>query len=88
MKPILTVAGAVAIGLVFAAPGGVAQAQPVQYDAHGNPFVVKHDGKKQTRYYCRKGLYGEVQCPTSRSHLRYGPYSRDFAFSQGLQILR
>ena len=88
MKYSLAVAVALALGFSLAGPGVTAQAAPVQFDAHGRPFVLKHDGKKQVRYYCRKGLYGEVQCPTPRSHLRYGPYDRDFAFSQGYQILR
>lgn len=88
MNRILTVAGALAAGLAFGAPGSVAQAAPVYYDAHGKPYVVRHNGKKQTRYYCRKALYGEVKCPTSGKQLRYGPYDRDFAFSQGYQILR
>jgi hypothetical protein len=88
MTRILSIAGLLALGIFVSAPGGVAEAAPVYYDAHGNPYVIVHNGKKQVRHYCRKGLYGAVQCPTPRSHLRYGPYDRDFAFSQGYQILR
>ena len=88
MKRCLTLSGLLALGILFGASAGVADAAQVHYDAYGRPYVVVYQGNKPIRYYCRKGFYNQVQCPTPRSHLRFGPYDRDFAFSQGYQILR
>ena len=87
MKRTLSLAGLVALGIFAGVQIGGAKAAPVLYDAHGRPYVIVKKGKKQVRVYCRKGFYGVVQCPSPRSHLRYGPYERDFAFSQGYHIL-
>ena len=63
-------------------------ASGVRYDAHGQPYVTAQVNGKTVRLYCRKALYGAVRCPKRAHGLRYGPYDRGFAFSQGYQILR
>ena len=63
-------------------------ASGVRYDRQGRPFVVIRHGGKPVRLYCRKAFYGVVHCPKPRSRLRYGPYDRDFAVSQGYHITR
>ena len=67
---------------------GADAASGVQYDRHGRPYVVAYQNGKPVRFYCRKALYGVVHCPSQRSRLRYGPYDRDFAVSQGYHITR
>ncbi len=88
MKRMISLSGLLAAGLLLAVAAGASAAGGVYYDAQGRPFVVSQHGGKQTRHYCQKAFYGKLKCPQVRRQPQYGPYSRDFAFSQGYQILR
>ena len=77
-----------ALGIVVSAPATANADAKVRYDRNGQPYVVMKRGGKHARVYCRKAFYGAYQCPKTRKRARFGPYDRDFAFSQGHQIKR
>jgi hypothetical protein len=93
----LVAAGCLALGL-----GAMAMVvSPVAADetgwnrAGGNNYSTSAADQRQRGHsgnanagHCYEGFYNETHCYTSRSRLRYGPLPRDFAFSQGLHILR
>ncbi len=61
--------------------------------ASGHGFETIDRGNQRRRAYyarehCYRGFYNAEHCPNPRSHLRYGPYPRDFAFGQGMHIMR
>ena len=80
--------GIVGLGLLLGASVEAAAGGKVRYDERGRPFIVAKQRGKRVRVYCRRAFYGAVQCPAQRKRLRFGPYDRDFAFSQGHQIKR
>ena len=86
--PIGLQAALIAFGVLLSAPVAAHADDEVRYDRNGRPFVVVMRGGKHARVYCRKAFYGAYQCPTRRKRARFGPYDRDFAFSQGHQIKR
>jgi len=77
-----------AIGILFGASTPVMAGGGVHYDKNGRPYVMATRGGKRIRLYCPKAFYGVYQCPKRGKRLRFGPYDRDFAFSQGHQIKR
>lgn len=86
--PLALPSGVLALGVLLSATTKVVADAGVDYDQNGRPFVMVKRGGKQVRVYCRKAFYGVYQCPKRGKRLRFGPYDRDFAFSQGHQIKR
>ena len=80
-------AAALALLLASAPIDEAVAASDVRYDEHGRPYVILVYNGKPTRVYCEKALYGAFRCPDNKPGMRFGPYDRDFAFSQGYQIL-
>jgi len=92
----IMMAGAILATLALAGDEGGAEAGDRRnYAAGSHGYVHDHDRRdprtrreRRRDRACYQGFYNQTWCPNSRAHLRYGPLPRDFAFGQGLHILR
>ncbi len=80
-------AGVPAISALADEQGGNWASQQA-YDDRDDRGQGAHNSNSDSTGYCHQGFYNVEHCSNSRDNLRYGPYQRDFAFEQGLHILR